>query len=116
METRQHTPSHPPRPSRRLAERIVCALPVEVQGATGLTQNVSASGVYFETTLDQAPGSKVHFRVEVVVKGEILKMVCAGDVVRVDRKPGTVGIAVKLTSSFFTDTDHSEEPPEPLDD
>jgi len=65
--------------------------------------------------VDQAPGSKVHFVVEVLVKGERLKMVCAGDVVRVERKLGTVGIAVKLSSSFFTDTDNSEDPDEPVD-
>jgi len=116
MENKQVTPSHPPGQSRRTADRFVCELPLEIDGAVGLTRNVSASGVYFETTLDHAPGSRVHFVVEVVVKGETLKMVCAGDVLRVERKPGTVGIAVKLTSSFFTDTDHSEEPSEQLDD
>ncbi len=99
-----------------MADRFASELPLEIDGASGLTRNVSATGVYFETTADQAPGSRVHFVVEVTVKGERLKMVCAGDVVRVERKLDTVGIAVKLSSSFFTDTDHSEDPTEPLDD
>lgn len=102
--------------SRRAADRVASELPVEINGAMGLTRNLSATGVYLETTVDQMPGSRVHFVVEVVVKGELLKMVCAGEVTRVEHKPGTVGVAVKLTSSFFTDTDHAEDPAEQLDD
>ncbi len=78
--------------------------------------NVSATGVYFETTVDKAPGSKVQFVVDVMVKGELLKMVCSGAVVRVEHKVGTVGIAVKLCSSFFTDTNSCEEPSALADD
>ncbi|OLP07335.1 hypothetical protein BLL52_1165 [Rhodoferax antarcticus ANT.BR] len=84
-------------------------LPIEINGTSGLTRNVSATGVYFETTVAKAPGSKVQFVVQVMVKGELLKMVCSGEVVRVEHKVGTVGIAVKLCSSFFTDTNSCEE-------
>jgi hypothetical protein len=34
--------------------------------------------------------------------GEVLKLVCEGEVVRVDRKNGVTGIAAKLGKSFFT--------------
>ncbi|WP_158081271.1 PilZ domain-containing protein [Rhodoferax fermentans] len=113
MQTSQApTPGH----SRRTADRVLSELPVEIGGVAGLTRNVSATGVYLETTLDQTPGSRVRFVVEVNVKGELLKMVCAGEVTRVEHKAGTVGVAVKLTSSFFTDTDHAEDPAEQVDD
>ena len=102
--------------SRRTADRVSSELPLEIGGIAGLTRNVSATGVYLETTADQVPGSRVHFVVEVNVKGELLKMVCAGEVTRVEHKAGTVGVAVKLTSSFFTDTDHAEDPAEQVDD
>ncbi|WP_180126287.1 PilZ domain-containing protein [Rhodoferax sp. BLA1] len=102
--------------SRRTSDRVSSELPLEIGGIAGLTKNVSATGVYLETTADQVPGSRVHFVVEVNVKGELLKMVCAGEVTRVEHKAGTVGVAVKLTSSFFTDTDHAEDPAEPVDD
>lgn len=102
--------------SRRTSDRVSSELPLEIGGIAGLTRNVSATGVYLETTADQVPGSRVHFVVEVNVKGELLKMVCAGEVTRVEHKAGTVGVAVKLTSSFFTDTDHAEDPAEQLDD
>lgn len=87
----------------RGADRFDTELPVEMDGIQGLTRNISATGVYFETYAAQEPGSSVHFTVEVVVHGEKLKLVCEGEVVRVDRKDGTLGIAAKLTSSFFSD-------------
>jgi hypothetical protein len=112
-----HTPTPlAPGRSRRAADRVDSELPVEIGGAKGLTRNLSATGVYLETTVNQVPGSRVHFVVEVLVNGEALNMVCAGEVTRVEHKSGTVGIAVKLTSSFFTDTDQAEDPAEQVDD
>lgn len=86
----------------RGADRFDTELPVEISGAKGLTRNISATGVYFETQVTQEIGSRVSFTVEMTVRGEVLKLVCEGEVVRVDRKDGTVGIAAKLDGSFFT--------------
>ncbi len=86
----------------RGADRFDTELPVEISGAKGLTRNISATGVYFEAQVSQEVGSHVSFTVEVTVRGEVLKLVCEGEVVRVDHKDGTVGIAAKLGSSFFT--------------
>lgn len=116
LEHMQTSDSVAPDLLRRSANRVPSKLPVEIDGIPGLTKNVSATGVYLETTADQVPGSRVHFVVDVVVNGENLKMVCAGEVTRVEHKMGIVGVAVKLTSSFFTDTDHSEDPVEQEDD
>ena len=90
---------------KRVADRFDTKLPIELNGVQGLTRNISATGVYFESQVDQKPGSVVQFIVEVDVQGEKLKMVCKGEVVRVDHKDGVVGIAVKLANSFFTDPD-----------
>ena len=87
----------------RGTDRFDTELPVEIGGIQGLTRNISASGIYFETEMAQEPGSRVHFTVEVNVRGEKLKLVCEGEVVRVDRNDGVLGIAVKLASSFFSD-------------
>jgi hypothetical protein len=91
--------------SKRLADRFDSLLPIELNGKQGLTKNISATGVFFETQTDQVPGSTVQFVVEVDVQGQKLKMVCKGEVVRVDHKDGVMGIAVKLAHSFFTDPD-----------
>src|SRR5659263_164289 len=89
----------------RCADRFGAKLPVEMNGIPGLTRNISATGIYFETETDQAPGPRVHFTVEVVVRGEKSKLPCDGEVIRVDQKDGTTGIAVKLESSFFSHFD-----------
>jgi len=97
----RHTP--PGERGQRLADRFASELPIHLNGVDGLTKNVSATGVYFETTTSADPGSKVTFVVEVVINGQSVNMVCSGQVVRVERQPDKVGVAVKLTSSFFTD-------------
>jgi hypothetical protein len=89
--------------TQRGSDRFNTELPIELNGVHGLTRNISATGIYFESRADQPPGSIVRCIVEVVVQGEPLKMVCKGEVVRVDHKDGIVGIAVKLANSFFTD-------------
>ena len=85
---------------------------MEINGSSGVTRNISATGVYFETSEEAAPGAKVSFTIEVLVNGESLKMVCSGEVVRVDHKEGRVGIAVKLANSFFADTNNSDNQPD----
>lgn len=87
----------------RGADRFIAELPVEIGGFHGLTRNISATGIYFETEVAQAPGSRVSFTVEVNVRGEKLKLVCEGEVVRVDHHGGVLGIAAKLESPFFSD-------------
>jgi hypothetical protein len=88
----------------RGADRFATELPIEMGLVHGLTRNISATGIDFETENAQEPGSRVHLAVEVVVHGERLKLVCDGSVVRVDHKGGVLGIAAKLDGSFFSDT------------
>lgn len=88
---------------QRSADRFDTELPVEIDGISSLTRNISATGMYIETDTHQTPGSHVHFTVEVVVRGQNLKLVCEGEVVRVEQKGDTTGIAIKLDKSFFSD-------------
>ena len=92
-----------PLPYARGADRFNTELAVEMAGVHGLTRNISASGIYFETEAVQVPGSRVRFTVEVHVHGEKFKLACEGEVVRVDRYGGALGIAAKLERSFFSD-------------
>ena len=87
----------------RGADRFDTELPVEIGGIQGLTRNISATGIYFQIEWMQEPGSRVRFTVEVNVRGEKLKLVCDGEVIRVDHNDGGLGIAAKLDSSFFAD-------------
>ena len=89
------------KPERR-ADRFDIELPVEMGGMQGLTRNICATGIYFESDVVQAPGSHVRFTVEVTIRGVKSKMVCEGEVVRVENRDGVVGVAVELSSSFFS--------------
>lgn len=87
----------------RGADRFDTELPVEMGGIQGLTRNISATGVYFETETAKEPGSRVHFTVELNVLGQKLKLICEGEVVRVHRNGSALGVAARLVSSFFSD-------------
>lgn len=90
-------------PSQRSADRFDTELPIEIDGVQSLTRNISATGMYIETYTHQTPGSRVHFIVEVIVRGQNLQLVCEGEVVRVEQKGDKTGVAIKLDKSFFSD-------------
>ncbi|WP_296442655.1 PilZ domain-containing protein [Rhodoferax sp. UBA5149] len=87
----------------RGADRFDTELPVELGGIRGFSRNISASGIYFETETTREPGSNVNFTVEVVVRGQKLKLQCEGEVVRMGCYDGLLGIAAKFVSPFFPD-------------
>ena len=89
----------------RGSDRFETELPVDIDGAQGLTRNISATGIYFETSAAHEPGSRVHFTIEMMVQGEKKKLVCDGEVMRVDHKGSMVGIAARLVESFFADAE-----------
>lgn len=103
MKNKKLQSTTPPLKYARDADRFVTELPVDIGGVQGLTRNISATGIYFETEAAQEPGSRVHFTVEVHVRGERLQLVCEGEVVRVDHIDGMVGVAARLVTSFFSD-------------
>ena len=78
---------------------------MEVDGIHSLTRNISATGVYFETDTFQMPGSRIHFTVEVVVRGQKFKLECNGEIIRVEQNDDKTGVAVKLDTSFFSDVE-----------
>lgn len=89
----------------RGSDRFETELQVNIDGVGGLTRNISATGIYFETGTVHEPGSRVHFTIEMMVQGQKKKLVCDGEVVRVDHKGSTVGIAARLVESFFADAE-----------
>lgn len=88
----------------RTTERFATRLPIEIGRIPGLTCDISATGIYFETETLPMPSSLLLLVVEVTVGGEKMKLRCDGEVVRVDQKAGKLGIAAKFIHSFFSDT------------
>ncbi|MDD2881475.1 MAG: PilZ domain-containing protein [Rhodoferax sp.] len=103
MKKTSHKHTTVPPQIQRSADRFDTELPVEIGGISSLTRNISATGMYIETDTHLTTGSHVQFTVEVVVRGQNLKLVCEGEVVRVEQKGDTTGVAIKLDKSFFSD-------------
>ena len=75
-------------------------------GASGLTRDVSTSGVYFESDADQAVGSVIDFTINFETEGGPMYLTCHGQVVRTERHGNRIGTAVKILESKFK-TGHS---------
>ena len=89
----------PPLPQRREV-RVATELPVSVAGgAAGTTKNISASGVFFVTGADFAPGNVVSFSIELQSRGEVMVLECSGEVVRVEHGAGMTGVAARILES-----------------
>ena len=89
---------------QRAAVRFETRLPIRIDGAQGVARNISNTGIYFETDLEQAPasGQLVNVMVEYTVQGRKRQLACEGQVLRVTSKDeGRVAVAARLLSPFF---------------
>lgn len=84
---------------KRGDERVDAQYPVDVGGAAGVTRNVSASGIYFETAVPYVVGSEVDLTIDLDTPGGTMKLRCRGEIVRVKPAEGRMGVAVKILSS-----------------
>ena len=80
-------------------ERVRTARPVHLDQGTGITRDVSASGVFFETDVDYAAGSEISFSIELEGPGGKMMLRCQGQIVRVEQRDGKVGVAAKIIES-----------------
>lgn len=93
---------------KRRHQRIHIALPVFLNDATGVTRDVSASGMFFWMAGASAPGEPIGFEVELRRPAGKMRLKCRGDVVRTESGSARVGIAVKITESAMEQA--TEEP------
>jgi hypothetical protein len=84
---------------QRREERVPAALRVGLDNGSGVTRDVSASGVFFETETGYAPGSTIRFTIDLGAPGGNMVLSCQGDIVRVENRGGRIGVAVKITES-----------------
>ena len=84
---------------KRKGERIAAALSVNVGGAKGVTRDVSASGIFFETEASYALGNLVNFTVDFNASGDKMLLKGRGAIVRLEQKGARVGVAVKIMES-----------------
>ncbi len=84
---------------KRREERVPAILPVMLGNTTGTTCDVSASGMFFETSATFAPGETISFTVEFDTPGGKRMLKCRGDIVRTEIRDPMVGVAVRITES-----------------
>ena len=85
---------------KRREERISVTRAVRLGRQTGITRNISTSGVYFETDVDYALGSEIIFAIELDGSADRkLTLRCRGMIVRVEHSSGKVGVAVNIITS-----------------
>jgi hypothetical protein len=86
-------------PEKRKEQRIHTALPVFLETATGVTRDVSASGVFFWTDGACAFGEPISFAVEFSRPAGRMTLKCRGDVVRTEPRDAMLGVAVSIVES-----------------
>jgi hypothetical protein len=87
--------------AQRSEDRVCMAVPVHLQGgATGITRDLSASGIYFETDLEPIRESPLAFTIE-FQRGESggMSLRCRAQVLRVERLGNRVGVAARILES-----------------
>lgn len=67
--------------------------------ATGITRDVSASGIFFEIDASFALDSTIGFAVEMDTPGGKIMLKCHGNIVRIEPRGSRVGVAVKIVES-----------------
>lgn len=89
--------------NKRSATRFPVALPIDVEGKPGTTRDVSIGGVYFQIDQSFEPGSEVQVSMDLlhVKPKQSVRLVCKGRVVRVERKNGSLGVAVTIDLHRF---------------
>ena len=84
---------------KRTCQRFPTALPVFLENATGLTRDMSTSGVYFWKDGMCMPGELICFSIELYTPEGRMMWKCRGDVVRAEPRGKDVGVAVRITES-----------------
>ena len=89
----------------REAVRFTTAMPLEMEGISGFTRDVSDTGVYFETeALTAEIGPLVNFSLQYQSGGRMQKVECEARVVRVEAHGDHLGIAAELLEPLFQES------------
>ena len=88
---------------RRQALRFPMTLPVEFERGSGITRNISTSGVFFETDKVFSAGDPIRLTLvlEPTFPGIPTCLHCQGQIVRAEQHEEKVGVGVAFTSYRF---------------
>jgi hypothetical protein len=83
------------------ADRHSVNFPIALGSSEGVVKDISTTGIYFEIDQSQSVGSTINFVIDLHTPGGPIQVQCHGTVVRVDEKPGRIGIAATISESAF---------------
>ena len=91
---------------QRKSVRYKGEIPLEVKEGTGLTRNFSTNGIYFITDQVLSVGERlgVVLLLEHNSLGQVWRLRCEGEVLRVEPTVGKNGVAFAITSHTFVDS------------
>jgi hypothetical protein len=90
------------RVERRRVPRYPASLVVEMEEGRGVTRDIGASGVYFETAERPASGATIRFTLILEHTDPApLRLGCVGEVVRVEPRGDAVGGAAHITAHWI---------------
>ena len=92
----------PQRSEKRRERRVASALPVSFVNAKGVTRDVSASGIYFVTEAEYSPGNNIELTMELEGPAGKMQLKCEGEIVRIERHEGRLGVAIRITDSILS--------------
>jgi hypothetical protein len=80
---------------KRRAVRTKIEVPVILEDGTGLTRDISVTGIYMKTARPYMPGDLLKFTLELeyAIPDGPMQFTCVGRVVRVEQLEGEYGIA-----------------------
>jgi hypothetical protein len=81
---------------KRNGARVCTALPVALDGATGITRDVSELGVFLEMDAACVRGKLIRFTVEIATPARKMIFNCEGNVVRTEARETGMGVAVRI--------------------
>jgi hypothetical protein len=84
------------REERRRSERYVAAMPVAVDGAQAVTQDLSSTGLAFTSDRPYEVGTHVEVVIEYILDGHHYPLRCAAEVVRVQPQAAGFTIGARL--------------------
>ena len=88
-------------PKQQRGKRYSTELPTCVNGVTGVTRDVSVSGLFIIQDQECDPGSHIDFWVNLDTPGGKLKLCCEGEVTRVEKVDQRFGLGVKILSQVM---------------
>ena len=97
----------------RQSQRVNAEIPIRLQDrSSGVTRDISPSGVYFVIGEKLEPGDQIRFTMEFDdPTGGVLHLDCVGKVVRVEESAGKCGVAVAISESHLERRESGQKEP-----